>query len=276
MKKDYMARLERAARWRLPPQEAEDVIADYRDIVADPPRSEDQLRREVGDPVEVIKLLVAPPKVYRTWLAVFAVMAACVLIPGHSGFGWFSWPFYRLCFEQGGLHLGPVLAVLGGGLALFWFRRQKGATKAPVPRGLIAALTALLVWIGLALLLNWAICYDLDGLLALGPRVQVWPGPLGDTEPFTVFASKWALILLPFFASFLAVYWLVRARTRDRRWTAAYILTLAAILVSLETIAQMNSMDVTSVSTDAAFRVNLIKCAVITAVGAVGTGVALR
>lgn len=276
MKKDYMTRLEHAARWRLPPQEAEDVIADYRDIVADPPRSEDQLRREVGDPVEVIKLLVAPPKVYRTWLAVFAVMAACVLIPGHCGFGWFSWPLWRLCFEQGGLHLGPLLALVGAAAALFWFRRQKGEANAPIPRGLIAALAALLVWIGLILLFNWAVCYDLDGLLALGPRVQVWPGPLGVTEPFLVFFSKWALMLLPFFASFLAVYWLVRARTRDRRWTAAYLLTLAAILVSMETMAQMISMDVTSVSTDAAFRVNLIKCAVITAVGAVGTGVALR
>ena len=44
-----MARLEQAARWRLPPEEAEDVIADYRDIVGSPPRSEEELRREVGD-----------------------------------------------------------------------------------------------------------------------------------------------------------------------------------------------------------------------------------
>ena len=36
MKKDYMTRLERAVRWRLQPQEAEDVIADYREIVGNP------------------------------------------------------------------------------------------------------------------------------------------------------------------------------------------------------------------------------------------------
>ena len=39
MKKDYMTRLERAARWRLSREEAEDVIADYRDIVGMTPRS---------------------------------------------------------------------------------------------------------------------------------------------------------------------------------------------------------------------------------------------
>ena len=46
MKKDYMTRLERAARWRLPPQEAEDVIADYREMVGDPPRPEEELLRD--------------------------------------------------------------------------------------------------------------------------------------------------------------------------------------------------------------------------------------
>jgi len=48
VKKDYMARLEQAARWRLPREEAEDVIADYRDIVGSPPRSEEELHREVA------------------------------------------------------------------------------------------------------------------------------------------------------------------------------------------------------------------------------------
>ena len=47
MKKDYMTRLERAVRWRLPPQEAEDVIADYREIVGNPPRSEEELLKSM-------------------------------------------------------------------------------------------------------------------------------------------------------------------------------------------------------------------------------------
>ena len=87
MKKDYMTRLERAVRWRLPPQEAEDVIADYREIVGNPPRSEEELHREVGDPEQAVKLLTSPLNAYRVWLLVFGLMAACLRLPGASPHG---------------------------------------------------------------------------------------------------------------------------------------------------------------------------------------------
>ena len=90
MKKDYMARLEQAARWRLPPEEAEDVIADYRDIVGSPPRSEEELHREVGDPEQVVRLLVQPPKAYYAWLAVFAALAACLLAAALAAIIWWT------------------------------------------------------------------------------------------------------------------------------------------------------------------------------------------
>lgn len=273
MKKSYIVRLERWARWMLPRQEAEDVIADYRDIVGSPPRPDGDLLRDLGRPWDVIRPL-AEQKAYRTWLAAFAGMAACVLLPGHSGFGYFSWPLYRLCFEQGGLHLGPFLALLGAALALVWFRRRGDEPKPPVPKGLVAALAVLLAWIGLVFLFHWAALYHLDGFLALGPQVQVWPGPQGVTEPFFVFVSKWALMLLPHFVSYAALYWLVKARIRDRRWTAAYILTLAAVVITMETQAQLTSMDVTN-TLEFGLQANLLKCTAVTAIGLVGTGVAL-
>ena len=68
MKKDYMTRLERWARWMLPRQEAEDVIADYRDIVAD-----EELFRELDTPQNVIKPLVQK-RPYYAWLAAFILM----------------------------------------------------------------------------------------------------------------------------------------------------------------------------------------------------------
>ena len=64
MKKDYMTRLERAARWRLPPREAEDVIADYREMVGDPPRPEEELLQELGKPRDAIRPLT-PKWPYR-------------------------------------------------------------------------------------------------------------------------------------------------------------------------------------------------------------------
>ena len=270
MKKDYLARLERWARWMLPRPEADDVLSDYREIAGTPPRPDDELLRDLGRPRNVIQPL-AEQKAYRTWLAVFAGMAACVLLPGHSGFGYFSWPLYRLCFEQGGLHLGPFLALLGAALALIWFRRRGDEPKTLVPKGLVAALAGLLVWIGLVFLFHWAVLYHLD----LGPQVQVWPGPQGRTEPFLVFFSQWALILLPHFVSYAALYWLVKARIRDRRWAAAYILTLAAVIISMETCAQLASMDPTA-PFELCLQANLLKCTAVTVIGLAGAGVSLR
>ncbi len=273
MKKDYMTRLERAARWRLPRQEAEDVISDYRDIVGDPPRPEEELLRDLGKPRDVIRPLVQK-KPYYTWLAVFAVMAACVLIPGHSGFGIYSWELYRLCFRQGGFDLGPVFALLGAVLALVWFQRRRDEPKSPIPKGIIIALAVLLAWIGLVFLFHWVILHDLDGFLAIWGMMEPLIGPRGRLVPRSEYLSRWAMCLLPHFVSYAALYWLVKARISDRRWTAAYILTLTAIVISMETLAQTQTMDAT-VPFEVILRANLIKCFVFTAIGVAGTGAAL-
>ena len=83
MKKSYIVRLERWARWMLPRQEAEDVIADYRDIVGSPPRPQEELVQDLGRPRDVVRQLTTR-RAYRTWLAVFAVMSVCILVPGIS------------------------------------------------------------------------------------------------------------------------------------------------------------------------------------------------
>ncbi|MDE6259965.1 MAG: hypothetical protein K2M42_03765 [Oscillospiraceae bacterium] len=273
MKKDYMARLERAARWRLPPQEAEDVIADYRDIVGTPPRSEDELRRELGKPRNVIRPLIQK-KPYYTWLAVYVALAACVYLLGHTGFGFYSWEFYRLCFELGHFHLGPVFALLGMALALVWFRRRRDEPKSPVPKGIIITLAVLLVWIGLVFLFNWAVLCAKDDFFAMWGMMEPLIGPRGHLVYRSMHLSTWAMCLLPFFVSYTALYWLVKARVRDRRWAAAYVLALTAIVITMETVALVTSMDPT-LFIEIGLRANLPKCAVITVIGLIGTGVAL-
>ena len=86
------------------------MIADYRDIVGSPPRSEEELHREVGDPEQVVRLLVQPPKAYYAWLAVFAALAACLLAAALAPLP--ASPFYMLLkwYEWGGsyhLAAGP-------------------------------------------------------------------------------------------------------------------------------------------------------------------------
>lgn len=119
MKKDYMTRLERAVRWRLPPQEAEDVISDYRDMFGTPPRPEEELYRDVGDPEKVVKLLVSPPETYRVWLTVFIVMSFCILSLGicPTVFGFPLWMLYVIFW---GNSPAVILAagLVGAGVAL--------------------------------------------------------------------------------------------------------------------------------------------------------------
>lgn len=278
MKKDYMTRLERAARWRLPRQEAEDVIADYRDIVGNPPRSEEELRREVGDPEQVVKLLVSPPRAYRVWQVVFGGMAACALLlglsplPGGARLWWFLSSRYLLNV----FCLGDVLPLLGMVTALVWFRR-KGQKLARLPRAVPILLAVAVIWSAGVLATDWLWMNDPMGFSALLGEVPVrvlWVN-LGYTTPLSVLLLGDALEWGGCFAmALLAVYALVKARTGDRRWAAVYIAALTAVLLSWQALTFLSSMTLDGTTPGwwlPAFR-NWAICA---AVGLAGTGVAL-
>ena len=96
LKKDYMAGLESWARWMLPRREAEEVIADYREIAGDP-----ELSRGLARPRDAVRPL-ADKKAYRAWLAAFAAMAACLLIPGVSPLPGGPYPVWFSLFNSDG------------------------------------------------------------------------------------------------------------------------------------------------------------------------------
>lgn len=292
IKKNYMEKLERAARWRLPREEAEDVIADYRDIVGMTPRSEEELLREVGDPEQVVKLLVSPPRAYRVWQAVFVLMAACILIPGISPHAPF-WYIWDLCFAgpYGGgwgrfyaythfSHFGPILAVVGLVLSLVWFRRM-GRKEGRLPKAVKILTAALLVWTGALLLVERAAFRNPQGFADLLGEVPLtyFGVPIGPNGGFMVPLSvgilKDALQYGGTAIAILGVYSLVKARTGDRRWAAVYCLSMAVMLVSMESMAVFSIMDISSLSADGWWHAQMGYYLAILAVGAAGTGVAL-
>ena len=77
-KKDYLTRLTQAARWQLPPKEAAEVAADYRDILAGDGRTEGALVQEVGTPWQAVRL-VRSPKSYGRWVMAFTELAGCMI-----------------------------------------------------------------------------------------------------------------------------------------------------------------------------------------------------
>ncbi len=278
MKKDYMARLEWAARWRLPPQEANDVIADYRDIVGDPPRPEDELLRDLGSPRAAIRPLT-PQKQYRVWLAVFALLAACPLLPGLGPLPG-MWRLWDFCLRTRifGLYINDILPFLGMACALIWFR-WKGQKQGRLPRAVPALLAVAAACTVAVLAVDWVWMRDPVGFSALLGEVPVRVlgiFPLGWTRPTTVLLLNDTLGWVGCFAmALLALLGLVKARTGDRRWAAVYILALTAVLVSAETLAFLNNMEIGGNITPDWWMPYLRLWAIHAGMGLVGAGVAL-
>lgn len=272
MKTNYMTRLERWARWMLPQSEAEDVIADYRDIAADP-----EMLRGLDKPRKVIRPL-ADTKSYRVWLAVFALMAVCALLlalsplPGGERLWMFLSNRYPFTLMK---RLGNVFPPLGMAAALVWFR-WKGQKLERLPRAVPILLAVAAAWIAAMLVVGWFFLNDPIAFAQMWGEVPVrelWR-PLGWTRPLTLMLFSNALMWGGFAMALLAVFALVKARMGDRRWAAVYILALTAVLLSWQMLSFMNIMSLDMAGPGwwlPRFRI----WAVCSAAGAVGAGVAL-
>lgn len=272
MKQKYMARLERWARWMLPRAEAEDVIADYRDIVGDPPRSDGELLRDLGKPRDAIRPL-ADTRAYRVWLAAFAVMAACALLLGLSPLpgGERLWMFlsnrYPFTWHK---RLGNIFPPLGMAAALVWFR-WKGRKLGKLPRAVPVLLAAVAAWIVGVLAVDRFWLNDPMAFAQMwGEEKNFFGWPVYRSFRLLTSVLEWSC----FAAALLAVFALIKARTGDRRWAAVYILALTAVLLSWQTLSFMNVMSLDTAGPGwwlSYFRI----WAVCSAVGMIGTGVAL-
>ena len=134
-KQRYLRRFSRAVRWRLPPQEAAEAIADYRELIFQEEREESRLVEELGNPVQAAHLLT-DVRAYRRWLAVFGVLAFGLFLAakwcftGHSS-------LYLVYYDPWWYPVW-VLAV-GMALSLYWFRRH-GQKNGPLSKRLVLAL----------------------------------------------------------------------------------------------------------------------------------------
>ena len=93
-KEQYLKKFSRAVRWRLPPQESEETIADYRELIFQEERDESKLVEELGTPAQAAHL-ITDVKTYRRWLAVFAVLAFGLFL--QTKWIWTAW--YRFTFN---------------------------------------------------------------------------------------------------------------------------------------------------------------------------------
>ena len=276
LKRDYLSRLSRAARWRLGAKEAGEVIADYREIVGDPPRSEEELVRDLGRPLDAVKPLT-DPKAYRLWLAVFAVLAVCLAFPGLSA-PWgtwrdtFSWLFH--------IPRARVPALLGVVLALAWFRR-KGEKRGRLPRAVPVLLAILAAGLAVVLAADWAWMHDPEKFSAMWGKMAI--DRIGDMRLDTPHLTSRSFSFLGNALTWggglgttaVGIFALVKARMGDRRWTAVYVLAMTVMLAALESLGVLSNMDISSGPAWNYLSPYFHACTALAAIGLMGTGVAL-
>lgn len=217
-REQYLKKFSRAARWRLPPQESEEAIADYRELIFREERDESKLVEELGEPVQAAHLLT-DVKTYRRWLKIFAVLAFGLFLlakwafMGHTSF-YFS-------FAEEWWYPVWVMAV-GLVLSLYWFRRH-GQKNGPLSKRLVLALAVVLI-------AGCGVMYGIWDVTGAVMYEQV-------SEHYWRMVQQVHLVLTAMmyvgtFSALAAFAGLVLAKCYDRRWLAVYILgvTVAAMI----------------------------------------------
>ena len=268
MRRDYLSKLVRAARWYLPPAEAAEVLEDYREIVEG--RTEEELRRDLGMPRAAMRQL-AQPGAYRRWLAVFAVLTVCIVLPAITplwqelSFNVFKW--YQLYwFWDIGARVIPFIWVffaVGMALSLMWLRRGNGKEPGRVmPKGIWPLLLLFLAGMAWMWFLGWTILMERwDILNFLAP----------DAHRAVVLRLVTGADILAI--GMLGLFGLVKSRLTDRRWGAVYVLGLAGVILGLSVWGLFTSLDLSA--GPGWQNPLLLRYGFVTAAGLVGTAVAL-
>lgn len=264
-----MDSLSQAARWRLPAQEAEEVIADYQELLAERPRTEEELYRDLGDPVQAVWLLVQP-KAYWRWKVVFAVLSACLLLPAISpqpGM-YFLWRMFTQHYTSASRFAGTL--VLGLIVSFVWFRREKGPGKA-FPQKMFIPLFLLLAAIAGVWYLACLTMFHPEGLVRLteqhGDGWLSYVPQAGQT--IGVMLERGVLL-----AALAGEFGLWKARVDGRRWQAVYMLSLTLVTLAVSLLALLTRMTL-DISVETWYLPWLRQFLLVTVAGLVGTGVSL-
>ena len=262
MNQGYWKRLSLAARWRLPSAEAQEVLADYKDMFAQDARSEAELCRDLGQPTQVVRVL-EKPKAYRRWLIAFWVLTACLILPALYPLPFIGWTVCQfLIYDLNDWPVEWFFLVGGLALSLLWFQRQ-GVRKGALPKKILFCLAVQLVGVVCVGVLFW---------IVLARPVEVMRS--FQNTPGSAAMVTFGLSCFVFLLALLGVFGLIMARLDDRRWRAVYILGLTVAVLCLSLLALVGSMSLDPSETywQMPYLQQLFG---LTAVGLMGTGASL-
>ena len=251
-KQTYLKKFSLAVHWRLPKTEADEVLADYDEMICQYYKeNEDIPIQEIGEPAQAAKLLSAP-KTYYGWLIAFGVMAFCLLLS--------EFLLLRANFSHYPSVQVYTLFILGAAVSLIWFRFRRGEErKSPFPKKLLPMLLGLLMIVVVA------------AVIMAGLIIQAWkfipPVLYGRVACET-------LLLAGTFATILGLFGLVQARLSDRRWCSLYVMGLTGLTECVLVLALLSSPTL-GASTSAWLIPYTYNLGIIGIAGLLGAGVSL-
>lgn len=217
-REQYLKKFSRAARWRLPPQESEEAIADYRELIFREERDESRLVEELGEPVQAAHLLT-DVQTYRRWLKIFAVLAFGLFLLAKWAF--MAHSSIHFSFAEQWWYPVWVMAV-GLLLSLYWFRRH-GQKNGPLSKRLVLALAIVLI-------AGCGVMYGIWDVTGAVMYEQVSENRFRLIQQVRLVLT--AMMYVGTLSALAALAALVLAKCYDRRWLAVYILgvTVAAMI----------------------------------------------
>lgn len=282
MKRDYISRLSFLARWRFSPEEAEDIISDYREMIANEPGTDTELVQRFGTPWAALRQIPSAG-ISRTWLAGFALSCVCVLAPAAWAL-WFNvnqvmlrmvivyqWnvPSFLLTDRLGEVIFSPLaptlMLVLGLAAPLLWFR-HRCKEKQPLTRAMLLTMIMLLALLAGLWCIILKIECDFDGFVQL-------------LAPCSASVKTWTVIRGVCFgvptaaAAVSGTAGLILSRAKNRRWRAVYALALLLAVLCAGFMHELHSM---ALDGGDGWRIfNLRYYMMLTIIGLFGTGVSL-
>lgn len=260
-REQYLKKFSRAARWRLPPQESEEAIADYRELIFREERDESKLVEELGEPVQAAHLLT-DVQTYRRWLKIFAVLAFGLFLLAKWAF--MAHSSIHFSFADQWWYPVWVMAV-GLVLSLYWFRRH-GQKNGPLSKRLVLTLAVVLIAGCVVMYGIW----DVTGAV-MYEQVSEHRWRLLQQVHLVLTAMMYVGTL----SALAAFAGLVLAKCYDRRWLAVYILGVTvAAMIGFVTF-NFKGLNLDYPTADVIQSYLFARLIPIGAAGLIGTGVAL-
>lgn len=203
--KTYLKRFSKFARWRLPANEAEDVIADYTELIAAQPKDGEDLLKNLGNPFAAA-MQIKPAKEYYHWMAVFALLGLCSV---YFFCGLFCrWREYET--------FNYVLFYLSVGLSAFWKGILPKREERQNCRNLVPAV------IGTAALSIASSFFMWN---------TMWSQELSGEQAALILRS--CVYITAIIALILSLTGLIRCRMYHRRWLALAVMGFTVLFICL-------------------------------------------